>query len=226
MEDIYKILAAAAVGFVLSPLTEIIKIRIGVSHSKKRLMDKLKLSETILANAITTLNTTATMREAFIKSEPLYHQGFLLPYLKTPNMDDDFEKAYPRLSRNQVSIIGIVIYGLMHVAKLEAKAEKADESLKEVLNETKYTEEKEIKEAHNRYYKRILSCEKAILYSLVTLRKNIQLAIKDSPQHYTDAENFTSTAEELGVKFDLSWWSSLSPKQEKAPSEITVNDMN
>lgn len=224
MEDIYKILAAAVVGFVLSPLTEIIKTRIGISHSKKRLTDKIKLSTAILANAINTLNSTATKREDFIKSRTLEHQGFLLPYLKIPKLDDDFEKAYPSLSRNQREIIEIAIYGMAHLIKLEAKAEKADEDLKEALNETKYTDVKEIKETHNRYYKRILSCEKAMLYSLISIRKNLQLAVEDSQQKNTDSENFASTAEELGVKFNLSWWPNLSQKQEKLRTGIAESE--
>lgn len=224
MDDIYKILGAAAVGFVLNPLSELIKVRIGIFHSKKRLLNKLKLSEVVLANAINTLNKTSTMREAFIESSNLNHQGFLLPYLKTPKLDDDFEKSYPRLSRNQISIIEIVIYGMAHVAKLEAKAEKADEQLKDTLYGIETTCRKEIKETHDKYYKRILSCEKAILYSLVTIRKNVQLAIKDSPQHFTDAENFTSTALELGVKFNLSWWEWPPANQAEIPIDITEDE--
>lgn len=224
MDDIYKIFAAAAVGFVLNPLSDLLKVKIGIFHSKKRLLNKLELSEVILSNAINTLNKTSTMREAFINSSDLNHQGFLLAYLKTPKLEDDFEKAYPHLSRNQIHIIEIVIHGMAHVAKLEEKSEKADEKLKEALYEIKTTCCDEIKEIHNKYYKRILSCEKAILFSLITIRKNIQLAIKDSKQNSTNLENFNSTSEELGVEFNLSWWQWPPASNEEISSGITEDE--
>ncbi|KTC37100.1 hypothetical protein AO265_23275 [Pseudomonas sp. ABAC61] len=221
MDEIYKILIAAAVGFALNPVTEKIKLILAARDKKNKLINKLIISKDILANAIRTLNTTCTLREAFINQNDLNHPVFLLPFIKTPNLHDDFEKCYLSLSKNQRSIIEIVIYGLVHVSKLENKAEKFDESLKDVLNETKYTDTKEIKAAHDRYYKRILSCEKAMLFSLVSIRKNLDLAINDKPQQHTDAENFASTSEELGIRFNISWWPYLHPAQNVSPTDIT-----
>ncbi|MDT3419643.1 hypothetical protein QF008_001374 [Pseudomonas protegens] len=221
MDEIYNILIAAVVGFALNPVTETIKLSIAARDNKKKLINKLIISKDILANAIRTLNTTCTLREAFINQNDLNHPVFLLPFIKTPNLHDDFDKCYLSLSENQRNIIEVVIYGLAHATKLESKAEKFDDSLKDVLNETKYTDIKEIKAAHDRYYKRILACEKAMLYSLVTIRKNLELAINDKPQQNTDAENFSSTSEELGISFNISWWPYLRPEQNVSPTDIT-----
>lgn len=221
MDEIYKILIAAAVGFALNPVTEKIKSSIAARDKKKKLINKLTISTDILANAIRTLNTTCTLREAYINQNNLIHQVFLLPFIKTPNLHDDFEKCYLSLSKNQRNIIERVIHGLAYVAKLENKADKLDEGLKDVLNETQRTDIKEIKAAHDRYYKRILSCEKAMLYSLVSIRKNLELAINDKPQQHTDAENFASTSEELGITFNISWWPYLHPAKNVSPTDIT-----
>lgn len=224
MDDVYKILIAAVVGFALNPVTEKIKLSIAARDNKKKIINKLNISKDILASAISTLNRTCSLREAYINQNDHNHSVFLLPFIKTPNLHDDFERCYLSLSKEQRKIIEVVIYGLAHVAKLESKAEKFDESLKDVLNETKYTDIKEIKAAHDRYYKRILACEKAMLYSLVTIRKNLELVINDKPQQNTDAENFASTSEELGISFNLSWWPHLHPEQNVSPTDITDVD--
>jgi hypothetical protein len=224
MDDVYKILIAAVVGFALNPVTEKIKLSIAARDNKKKIINKLNITKDMLSNAISTLNRTCSLRETYISQNDHNHSGFLLSFIKTPSLHDDFEKCYLSLSKEQRKIIEVVIYGLVHVAKLESKAEKFDESLKDVLNETRYTDIKEIKAAHDRYYKRILACEKAMLYSLVTIRKNLELAIHDKPQQNTDAENFASTSEELGISFNLSWWPHLHPEQNLSPTDITDVD--
>lgn len=220
MDEIYKILIAAVVGFALNPVTEKIKLIIAARENKKKLMHKLSISKDIFANAIRTLNKTCLQREAYINQNNLNHLGFSLPIIKTPNLHDDFEKRYLSLSKNQRDIIELVIFGIAHTTKLESKAEKFDESLKDVMNETKYTHTEEIKAAHDRYYKRILSCEKAMLYSLVNIRKNLELVINDKPQQNTEAENFSSTSEELGINFNLFWWPDLQPEQNASQTDI------
>ncbi|MGF7244053.1 hypothetical protein ABIC11_004509 [Pseudomonas oryzihabitans] len=224
MDDIYKILIAAAVGFALNPFTEVIKSSIATRDSKKKLINKLNASKVIVNDAIRTLHKTCTDREAYLNQNYLEQSVFNLPFIKTPNLQDDFDKCYLALSKNQKLIIEIVIFGLAHAKKLESKVERLDDSLKDGLTETPFTEELELKKAHNRYYKRILACEKAMLYTLVAIRKNLELAINDKPQNNTDAENLASAGEELGIDFNLSWWSHLLPRQSVSPTEIEDGD--
>lgn len=226
MDDIYKILIAAAVGFALNPFTEIIKSSIATRDTKKKLISKLNASKMIVTDAIRTLHKTCTEREAYVNQRWLKQSVFNLPFIKTPNLQDDFDKCYLVLSKNQRGIIEIVIFGLAHVKKLESKVERLDESLKDGFTENAYTIEDEVKKAHDRCYKRILACEKAMLYTLIAIRNNLELAINDKPQNNTDVENLASAGEELGIDFNLSWWSHLLPRQNVSSIEIEDGDQH
>ncbi|MBV4514916.1 hypothetical protein [Pseudomonas kurunegalensis] len=209
MDEIYKILIAAAVGFALNPFTEIIKKRIDIQHNHKKLNTKISTTITTLGNAITTLNKTCAQREAFLGSPFLSNEPFMLPYLDIPEMKDDFERAYPALSKNQRSLISLGIHGMSAVKKFEDKISKFEEDLRTKLNDTVYTSETDIKADHDKFYKRILACEKATLYSLITIRENFKLAASNKPQLYTDLENFKSAEQELGISINKSWWPNL-----------------
>lgn len=216
MDDTYKILLAAAVGFILSPLNEITKQWIGTKLIVKKLDKKIRNAILVLNNAISGINSTALEREQHIAKRDLESTVFILPYLQFPKMEEDTEKSFSALSENKHRLLNIAMSGLDHIKKLTDKIGEIEEELRNEIHTKNYNHEKIEKEDLNKFHRRILSCEKAILYSLVTVRQNFKLALKDAESTNTDRANIINASEELDITIKLSWW----PHLEEVNAEV------
>lgn len=214
MDDTYKILIAAAVGFAVAPLSDLLKSKVSSHLTKKRLSTKLKLSIRILETSIPTLNETAKNREIYIKTG--YRQvkpaTFINPSFSLPKIETDIENCYSILSENEKELLHRALPFNEHIKNLEDKIAKYQDNYRDFTHE-KYTVRKEdvwrstLKTEANNSYKRILSVEKALLYTVICLHEILKKAISDSPQLLTNEEILRKSEIDLGIKLDLSWWS-------------------
>ncbi|MEX0297298.1 hypothetical protein AAH995_29040 [Pseudomonas putida] len=212
MNELYKILIAAAVGFALSPITEIIKKSIETKQSRKKLIGKLDQALTTVNQAISTLNDTALKRSLYLNQRSLEVGIFILPYLRFPKIEDEYDKCYQELTKDEKDCISVAVHGIDHLIKLTEKIERHEVDLKNAQEGKTYKNELEIKMEMDSYYKRILSCEKAMIYTLISIRQNLKCALINQPNLKTDKEAFSSTAHELGIRFNLQWWPQLGLK--------------
>lgn len=216
MEETYKILIAAAIGFILSPANDWIKHKISAKQSRKKLITKLKLSIGILKNSIPELHNTAIKREKYIKTHHRQIEDilFITPNLNFPNMEKEIEECYSSLSSNQQNLITIMLGAFKHTSKLLGKMERHDEGLREYLyekyqiNQEDYDAATHKKEANN-YYSRILSCEKALIITTLTTYSTIEKILSDTPQLSTNMEIAIKVSDELGVNLRTDWWGYL-----------------
>jgi hypothetical protein len=209
MDETYKVLFAALLGFMISPLNELIKKHIETWLCKKKLMVKVDGAIRNLSTAIKTLNKTSIDRQEYIKKTKTEDTTFIRPYLKPLKMEDDVEKSYTRLSETQKDSIDIAISGLSHVSKIEDRITKIHEDMRDIAHDKAYKDESFSKDDQNRYHKRILSAEKAMIYSLASIRQRFISAKNNTPMDTTDLENLELTSKELSITIDTSSWKHL-----------------
>ncbi|EUB85288.1 hypothetical protein [Pseudomonas sp. GM30] len=209
MDETYKVLFAALVGFMISPLNELLKKYIETWLCKKKLMVKIDSAIRSLGTAIKTLNQTSIDRQEYIKKEKNDDTAFMQPYLKVSKMEDDVEKSYTRLSENQKYSIDIAISGLSHVSKIENRITQIYEDMRDTAHNKAYNGESFSKDDQNRYHRRILSAEKAMIYSLVSIRQRLISVKNNIPMDTTDLENLEFTSKELSIVIDTATWKHL-----------------
>lgn len=124
-------------------------------------------------------------------------------------MEDDIEKSYARLSEIQKDSIDIAISGLSHVSKIEERITQLYEDMRDTIHDKTYKGESFSKDDQNRYHRRILSAEKAMIYSLVSVRQRFISAKNNTPMTITDLENLELTSKELSIIIDTSSWKHL-----------------
>ncbi|QYN02760.1 hypothetical protein K1T36_06280 [Pseudomonas protegens] len=229
MDEIYKILIAAAVGFALSPLNDGLKNAITTRRSYKKLTSKLITSNRTLKNSIRDLHNNAQKREDYIRTPKAPDNGivFITPNLRLPDIEKEIEEAYNRLSDDQKSLIIILSGAKQHITKLLNKIENQEEDLRDFLHQKyqikqePYNSETERKEA-NTFYKRILSCEKAIIFTACTAYSTIEKILNNKPQLATNHQMLTKISEELGIRLRMDWWPYVEP--EFSPDMSTFED--
>lgn len=219
MDEIYKILIAAAVGFALSPLSELLKRKIETKQSKNRLIEKLEQSLDIIDPAIIGLNNSALAHEQNIYNQSYAEKQFRIPFLRLPKIDEEFEKSYQSLSKKQRTSISIVLQGVHY----------AEDSIKNLINLT--VDFSNLQNEYNREpspentsrlkhsYAQILQKEQSLINILISIRHNLKISISDKQSSLTDSEVVLSTSEELGVLIKLSWWPHLDSKKPKVNPE-------
>ncbi|MFJ2527309.1 hypothetical protein [Pseudomonas helmanticensis] len=209
MDETYKILFAALVGFTISPLNELLKKYIETWLCKKKLMRKIDSAIRSSTTAIKTLNKTSIDRGEYIKKKKIEDTLFIQPYIRFPKMEDDIEKSYATLSEIQKDSIDIAIAGLSHISKIEERIHRLHENIRDTIHDKTYKGESFSKEDQNTYYRRILSAEKAMIYSLVSVRQRFISAKNNTPMTTTDLENIRLASKELGITIDTSSWQHL-----------------
>ncbi|NMZ24999.1 hypothetical protein HBO02_21505 [Pseudomonas proteolytica] len=215
MNDIYKILVAATVGFLLSPLTEILKTLISSRQQKSKLIAKLKTFEIILCRAIRTTTKTIKDRESFIENpEKHLSTAFIIPNFNFPKIDSNIDSAYHMLSSSQRSMLldlesqGIGIE--KHLKKLSNIVEECKSTIYHKVNITKEIKEiLEVRDIEKEHFTRALACEKAILYSAACMLATARRIIKNDPKNPNDRDTIKDISDELNIEIDLNWWQSF-----------------
>lgn len=232
MDETYKILIAGAVGFILSPLNDGIKNLIYTWRSKRKLIQKLKISHGIMKNSIPGLNGTAQKREAFIKEfrGPENGEAFTTPTFRFPDIEKEIEDAYSLLSNNQKHLLVILVGAQQHIAKLMDKIEKQEEDLREFLHQ-KYQINQEdyssttVKNETNNFYRRILSCEKAIVFTACTVYSTTEKILADVPQLATNEQMLRNVSESLDITLRMDWWPYLRRELPSSNTELEHDEL-
>ena len=235
MEDTYKILIAAAVGFAIAPLSDLLKSKISSHLTKRKLITKLKLSIRILESSIPILNETVIKREHYIGTnyKKLQPVTFVNPPFFLPNIESDIENCYNILSENEKKLLHIALPFNEHIKTYENKITKYQDDHRDFTHE-KYTVNKadisseHIKKETDNCYKRIISVEKALLYTTICLHEILKNASSNSLQLATDEEILRKSEAELGLTLDLSWWSIPNSPYAVVEFDIdpTINETN
>lgn len=212
MNDIYKILLAATIGFMLSPITELLKARISLIQQKSKLIAKLEAFDTILCRAIPTITTTIINREQFIENPEKYLSTiFITPNFNLPKIESNIDGAYHALSSSQRITLLNIESQATHIEKLLEKLRGIDEECKSTIYQKanikrEITKEAEVREIEKEHYIRAISCEKAILYTSACMLATVRRAIKSDPTQPKDIDTIKQISDELEIKINLDWW--------------------
>lgn len=215
MDELYKILLAAAVGFFLSPITEMLKIRISSKQHKSTLITKLKTFDSILCKSIPTLVTTINDREDFINNQTTSSEKiFITPNFNFPKIESNIENAYLALSDIQRNALPAIESQATYIKELIAKLLLIENERKTTLHkkvniDKEATKEQDIREIDKEHYKRIVSCEKAILYTSACMLATVRRSIKNDSIQPKDADAIKQASIEFGLEIDMNWWPNL-----------------
>ncbi|MGY2173870.1 MULTISPECIES: hypothetical protein [Pseudomonas] len=212
MNDIYKILLAAAVGFLLSPLTEVLKSKISARQNKSKLKTKLTTFETILCRAIPSITETIKNRERFIKAPEKYlGTVFITPNFRFPKIESNIDNAYDMLSTSQRRGLLDLESQAAHIKDMLKKLYSIEEECKSTIYkkaniEKIITQEAEIRDIEKEHYTRAIACEKAILYTAACMLGTLRRAINNDSSLPKDIDTIEKVSKELDIDIDLNWW--------------------
>ena len=222
MNDIYKILLAAAVGFLLSPLTEILKSKLSARQQKSKLETKLKTFETILCRAIPSITETIKNREIFIRSPEKYVGTlFITPNFIFPKIESNIDNAYDMLSSSQQRGLLDLESQAAHIKNMLKKLRSIEDECKSTIYskaniEKIITQESEIRDIEKEHYTRAIACEKAILYTAACMLGTLRRSINNDPSLPKDIDTIKNVSKELDINIDLNWWHQFRGQQSDA----------
>lgn len=180
MDDIYKVFGGVVVGFVLSPLSELIKSKITSVQFRARLLTKVRIHQRVLEKAILATDQTIVLRELFIEN-PFKNDGpFIIPSLQAPNIESNLEGAYDSLSDFQRERLQILVVQSSHIQELRQKIVKLVDQGKDDLRSLKFDSLIEVRVKEAEQHKDVVRTEKALLVTALHTYNNTCMIIEDT----------------------------------------------
>lgn len=188
MDDIYKVFGGVVVGFILSPLSELIKSRISSMQLRTRLLKKVRIHQKILEQAILTTDKTITQRELFIEN-PFINKGpFIIPNLHFPDIEPNLEGAYDALSEFRRERLQILVSQSLHLKDLKLKIVRIMEQGRDELLSSKFGSLSEIRQKEAEQHKSIIRTEKGVLVTALNAYINVAMIITGVADSKSDSE--------------------------------------
>lgn len=202
MDDIFKVFGGVVVGFILSPLSEVIKHKVTSRQNKNKLLLKVKTQQNLLKSAIPMLDQTIKKRQEFINNPFNFSGYFSTPNLNFPSIEPNLENSYDSLSEFQRERLQILLSQFGHAQVLHTKIVGTTEALKELFKDRKVSSIIEVRELEADSCKSALKSEIALLTIALHCYNNTVMILENKDQSKNEEQLLSQAISKFKITCD------------------------